>query len=124
MCAYQAAAAFRLFTGRTPDTARMLRHLDVLLTERADRYEDLPKGAAEKVKDFLALVERYRQSYEHGQLAAVTRKLLEEIGYKDDAKSLTSSQASADRKLKSIDHVINSLEAFEKREGPKASLLT
>jgi shikimate dehydrogenase len=31
MCAYQAAAAFELFTGRTPDTTRMLRHLDVLL---------------------------------------------------------------------------------------------
>jgi shikimate dehydrogenase len=35
MCAFQAAAAFHLFTGRTPDTARMLRQLDVLLTERA-----------------------------------------------------------------------------------------
>jgi DNA helicase-2/ATP-dependent DNA helicase PcrA len=92
--------------------------------ERAEGYEDLPKGAAEKVKDFLQLVERYRQSYETGKLAEVTRKLLEEIGYKDDAKSLTTSQASADRKLKSIDHVINSLESFEKREGPKASLLT
>ncbi|MDP9793489.1 shikimate dehydrogenase [Catenuloplanes nepalensis] len=32
MCAYQAAAAFELFTGRTADTARMLRHLDVLLS--------------------------------------------------------------------------------------------
>ncbi len=35
MCAFQAAAAFHLFTGHTPDTARMLRHIDVLLTERA-----------------------------------------------------------------------------------------
>ncbi|GIE95467.1 shikimate dehydrogenase [Actinoplanes rishiriensis] len=34
MCAYQAAAAFQLFTGRTPDTARMLDHLDVLLAGR------------------------------------------------------------------------------------------
>ncbi|GAB2578944.1 shikimate dehydrogenase [Paractinoplanes abujensis] len=31
MCAYQAAAAFELLTGRTPDTARMLRHLDAVL---------------------------------------------------------------------------------------------
>jgi len=92
--------------------------------ERAERYEDLPKGAADKVKEFLQLVERYRRSYEHGNLAATTRQLLEEIGYKDDARSLTTSQAAADRKLQSIDHVINSLEAFEKREGPKASLLT
>ncbi|MET0415259.1 MAG: shikimate dehydrogenase, partial [Actinoplanes sp.] len=35
MCAFQAAAAVHLFPGRTPDTARMLRQLDVLLTERA-----------------------------------------------------------------------------------------
>jgi shikimate dehydrogenase len=34
MCAYQAAAAFELLTGRTPDTARMLRDLDRLLAER------------------------------------------------------------------------------------------
>ncbi|MFF5291463.1 shikimate dehydrogenase [Paractinoplanes globisporus] len=37
MCTFQAAAAFELFTGRAPDTARMLRHLDVLLAETADQ---------------------------------------------------------------------------------------
>ena len=31
MCVFQAAAAFELFTGRTPDTARMLTHLELLL---------------------------------------------------------------------------------------------
>jgi shikimate dehydrogenase len=31
MCVFQAAAAFELITGRAPDTARMLRHLDQLL---------------------------------------------------------------------------------------------
>jgi DNA helicase-2/ATP-dependent DNA helicase PcrA len=92
--------------------------------QRAEGYEDLPAGAAAKVGDFLRLVERYRERYEHGKLALVTRELLEEIGYKDDARSLISSQASAERKLQSIDHVLGSLEAFEKREGPKASLLT
>ncbi|MFK3979043.1 shikimate dehydrogenase [Micromonospora sp. NPDC050397] len=34
MCVFQAAAAFELFTGRTPDTERMLGHLDRLLTAR------------------------------------------------------------------------------------------
>ncbi|MBF9133150.1 shikimate dehydrogenase [Plantactinospora sp. S1510] len=33
MCVFQAAAAFELLTGRTPDTERMLDHLDRLLTE-------------------------------------------------------------------------------------------
>ncbi|HSP77151.1 MAG TPA: UvrD-helicase domain-containing protein [Myxococcaceae bacterium] len=91
---------------------------------RSEQYEDLPRGAAEKVLEFQALVARYRQSYEKGRLAEVTRKLLEEIGYRDDARSLTTSAASAERKLKSIDQVLTSLENFEKREGPKASLLT
>lgn len=35
MCVFQAAAAFELFTGRIPDTARMLRHLGRLLADRA-----------------------------------------------------------------------------------------
>ncbi|GAA2409218.1 shikimate dehydrogenase [Actinomadura vinacea] len=34
MCLYQAAEAFELFTGRTPDTGRMYRHLRRLLDER------------------------------------------------------------------------------------------
>ena len=38
MCAYQAAAAFELLTGRTPDTARMLRALDRLLAERGNHH--------------------------------------------------------------------------------------
>ncbi|WNG29053.1 AAA family ATPase [Cystobacter fuscus] len=92
--------------------------------QRAESYEDLPAGAGAKVTEFIKLVERYRESYEHGKLAQVSRQLLEEIGYRDDAKSLTTSQAAAERKLQSIDFVLNSLESFEKREGPKASLLT
>jgi shikimate dehydrogenase len=37
MCAYQAAAAFELFTGRTPDIERMLLHLSHLLDQRSSR---------------------------------------------------------------------------------------
>jgi DNA helicase-2/ATP-dependent DNA helicase PcrA len=92
--------------------------------ERSEQYEDLPPGAALKVLEFLQLVERYRQGYQKGHLAQVTRQLLEEIGYREDARALSASAASADRKMKSIDQVLGSLEAYEKREGPKASLLT
>lgn len=34
MCVFQAAGAFELITGQTPDTGRMLSHLDRLLTQR------------------------------------------------------------------------------------------
>ncbi|XXF79856.1 UvrD-helicase domain-containing protein [Myxococcaceae bacterium GXIMD 01537] len=91
---------------------------------RGERYEDLPPGAADRVRDFLTLIERYREEYEHGHLAPVTRKLLEEVGFREAARSFAVSISSADKKLKSVDHVLDSLEAFEKREGPKASLLT
>jgi shikimate dehydrogenase len=37
MCVFQAAAAFQLFTGRTPDTGRMLAHLNHLLNGQHSR---------------------------------------------------------------------------------------
>ncbi|ADO70606.1 ATP-dependent helicase [Stigmatella aurantiaca] len=91
---------------------------------RSQGYEDLPAGAAEKVGEFLQLIERYRGLFEEGRLAQVTRQLLEEIGFREATRALAPSISSADKKLKSVDHVLNSLESFEKREGPKASLLT
>ncbi|GAA1031744.1 shikimate dehydrogenase [Virgisporangium ochraceum] len=39
MCVFQAAAAFELFTGRTPDTPRMLRHAEALLSTPGVRDE-------------------------------------------------------------------------------------
>ena len=33
MAVFQAADAFRLFTGREPDAERMLRHFETLVTE-------------------------------------------------------------------------------------------
>jgi DNA helicase II / ATP-dependent DNA helicase PcrA len=92
--------------------------------ERSEQYEDLPAGSGAKVREFLRMIERYRGLFEGGNLAHVTRNLLEEIGFKEAARARAVSLSSADKKLKSVDQVLNSLEAFEKREGPKASLLT
>jgi DNA helicase-2/ATP-dependent DNA helicase PcrA len=91
---------------------------------KADQYEDLPPGAGGKVLEFVEMIERYRAAYEYGQLATATRKLLEEIGFAEATRAHATSSTIADKKLKSVDMVINSLENFEKREGPKASLLT
>ncbi|MFL5346438.1 MAG: ATP-dependent helicase [Hyalangium sp.] len=92
--------------------------------ERGEQYEDLPAGAGGKVREFLRMIERYRGLFEGGNLAQVTRQLLEEIGFKEAARSMALSATSADKKLKSVEQVLTSLENFEKREGPKASLLT
>jgi DNA helicase-2/ATP-dependent DNA helicase PcrA len=86
--------------------------------------EDLPPGAAERVLEFEALVSRYREAFGSGHLSEVTARLLEEIGFKEAARANIPSATVADRKLKSVDQVLTSLSAYEKREGKKADLMT
>ncbi|HLT28491.1 MAG TPA: UvrD-helicase domain-containing protein [Myxococcaceae bacterium] len=92
--------------------------------EDADNCQDLPRGAAEKVKEFLSLITRYREAYEKGQLADTTSQLLEEVGFKEAARAQLNSPTVAERKLAGIDQVLVSLSNYERREGNKASLLT
>ncbi len=92
--------------------------------DRAAEIPDVPQGAPEKVRDFIELVERYRRAFTRGNLAQVTRELLAEIDFVGAARLHAPSAASADRKAKAVAQVIDSLEAYEKREGRKASLLT
>jgi DNA helicase II / ATP-dependent DNA helicase PcrA len=92
--------------------------------DRAAEIETLPRGSAAKIGEFVSLIDRYRKSFTKGNLAQVTQQLIKEIDFVNVAKSEAPSLASGDRKSKAIHHVISSLEAFERREGPKASLLT
>jgi len=92
--------------------------------QKAEAVPDLPQGAAPKVAEFLALIDRYSALFTRGNLAEVTARLLSEIGFAEAARSYTQSAAAAERKLRSIDQVLASLAAFEKREGPKADLLS
>ncbi len=92
--------------------------------ERAAEVETLPKGAAEKVGEFVTLMERYRKAFNKGNLSHLTRELLKEIDFVGSARAAAPTLASGDRKAKAVAHVIQSLENYEKREGPKASLLT
>jgi DNA helicase II / ATP-dependent DNA helicase PcrA len=91
---------------------------------RIDEVPEVADSAKEKVRDFIALVERYRASFSKGRLAEVTRELLQEIDFVGSARLHAASAASADRKAKAVSQVIDSLQAYEKREGPKAGLLT
>lgn len=92
--------------------------------ERAQECEALPKGAAEKLGEFCALVSRYRKGFTKGNLARLSHQLLEEIEFVPNARANAPSLASGDRKAQAVAHVVASLDAFERREGPKASLLT
>ncbi len=92
--------------------------------ERAAEIDTLPLGSAEKLGEFVELMARYRKAFTKGHLAELTRELLKEIGFIDAARSQATTLAAGDRKAKGVAHVIQSLEKYEKREGPKASLLT
>jgi DNA helicase II / ATP-dependent DNA helicase PcrA len=92
--------------------------------QRAEEVDTLPQGAAQKVVEFVELMERYRKSFNKGNLSALTRELLAEIDFVGTARASAPTLAAGDRKAKAVAHVIQSLENYEKREGPKASLLT
>ncbi|HYX92805.1 MAG TPA: UvrD-helicase domain-containing protein, partial [Myxococcaceae bacterium] len=92
--------------------------------QRAGDFDDLPRGAPESVAAFVGMAERYRGLYASGNLAEVTRRLLEEIGFAAAARASTASAKAVDRKIRSIEQMLQSLDAYEKREGPKAGLLT
>ncbi len=85
---------------------------------------DLPRGAPEKVVEFCALIERYRKLFDKGNLAQVTQQLLKEIDFDGNTRGNTTSLAAGDRKVKAVGQLLQSLDAYEKRESPKASLLT
>jgi DNA helicase-2/ATP-dependent DNA helicase PcrA len=92
--------------------------------ERAAEIDTLPTGAAEKVLEFVSLIDRYRKAFNKGNLSHLTKELLKEIDFISAARAQAPTLASGDRKAKAVAHVIQSLEAYEKREGKKASLLT
>ncbi|MBX7097368.1 MAG: UvrD-helicase domain-containing protein [Myxococcaceae bacterium] len=92
--------------------------------KKASTIEDLPRGAGEKVEEFCAMIERYRARFAKGNLARVTEDLLAEVDFEAWARSATSSPTAGDRKVSGFRQVVQSLAAYEKREGPKAGLLT
>lgn len=92
--------------------------------EQVEEVPDLPKGAPEKVREFVELLKRYRRQFNTGNLSSVTADLLHEIDFVGVARAQAVTAASADRKAKGIAQILLSLEAYEKREGKKASLLT
>jgi DNA helicase-2/ATP-dependent DNA helicase PcrA len=95
---------------------------DTLLS--AKEVPELPTGAPDKVLEFCALIERYRKLFSKGNLADVTQRLLTEIDFDGNTRGNTQSLAAGDRKVKAVGQLLQSLQAYEQREAPKASLLT
>jgi len=90
--------------------------------ERAGEAAGLPRGAAERMTDFAALLERARAGFARGPLAEVARRLVEEVDLYGHVRQGVRSIEAGTRKVEAIDGLLRSLEAFERRAGRRPSL--
>jgi DNA helicase II / ATP-dependent DNA helicase PcrA len=83
----------------------------------APRIPELPRGAAERMASFVALVERYRARMSAGDLAEGARALVAEIDLYGHARGTVQSFEAGQRKVDAIDGILRSLEAHEQRSA-------
>ena len=90
---------------------------------RAAEVPDLPRGAAERMAAFVALVERQRARFAEGRLAEAARALVAEVDLHGHARGTVASFEAGQRKVDALDGVLRSLEAWEGRTA-RPSLAT
>jgi DNA helicase-2/ATP-dependent DNA helicase PcrA len=88
---------------------------------QADRVDGLARGAADKIADFVALVDRTRAAFRGGDLLAAARRLVEELDLYAWARGSVASLAAGQRKVDGIDGILRSLEWYQGR-GARGSL--
>jgi DNA helicase-2/ATP-dependent DNA helicase PcrA len=82
---------------------------------RAGEVPDLPRGAAERIGAFVALVERHRSRFADGRPAEAARALVAEVDLFGHARSSVQSFEAGQRKVDALDGVLRSLDAWEQR---------
>ncbi len=82
---------------------------------RAEEVPELPRGAAERMAAFVALIERYRARFREGKLAEAARALVQEVDLHGHARGSVQSFEAGQRKVDALDGVLRSLEAHEGR---------
>ncbi|MFL5272705.1 MAG: ATP-dependent helicase, partial [Anaeromyxobacteraceae bacterium] len=82
---------------------------------RANEAADLPRGAAERMAAFVALVEKYRARFREGHIAEAARALVAEIDLQGHARGTVRSFEAGQRKVDAIDGILRSLESYEAR---------
>jgi ATP-dependent DNA helicase UvrD/PcrA len=82
---------------------------------RAAEVRELPRGAAERMAAFVALVERYRARFREGHLTEAARALVAEVDLYAHARGTVQSFEAGQRKVDAIDGILRSLEWFEAR---------
>ncbi len=92
--------------------------------EAAGAVPGLAPGAAARVEGFSALVRRMRQRLRAEPMGQVARSLLLEIGFAEDARAGARDASVAQARLRGVEGVLGSLEAYQSRYGPRADLVS
>jgi DNA helicase-2/ATP-dependent DNA helicase PcrA len=90
---------------------------------RAPEVADLPRGAAERLIAFTGLVDRYRERFTKGDLAAAARELVAELDLYSYARASVKSPEAGTRKVEAIEGILRSLEGYVGRSA-RPSLAT
>jgi DNA helicase II / ATP-dependent DNA helicase PcrA len=82
---------------------------------RAGEIPDLPRGAADRVAPFVALIRKYAARFAEGKLAENARALVAEVDLYTHARSMVKSLEAGMRKAEGLDGLLRSLERWENR---------
>jgi len=89
---------------------------------RAPEAADLPRGAADRMMAFAALIERYAAAFREGPIGDVARRLVAEVDLNSHARAGVKSAEAAQRKVDAIDSLLRSIEGWAQRTGKKPTL--
>ncbi|BDG04879.1 ATP-dependent helicase [Anaeromyxobacter oryzae] len=85
---------------------------------RAPEVPELPRGAAEKIAGFVAVIERYQARFaERGNIAEVARGLVAEVDLYTHVRASVQSLEAGARKVDALDGLLRSLEGYAQRNA-------
>ena len=88
---------------------------------RAGEAKELPRGAAERMADFVALLDGARERFKGGRPADAAKALVEQLDLRAWARQSVQSAEAGQRKVEGIEGILRSLESYQERSA-RASL--
>jgi DNA helicase-2/ATP-dependent DNA helicase PcrA len=82
---------------------------------RAAEVPDLPRGAAERIAEFVGALGRWRERLAAGKPAEVARALVAEVDLLGYARSSVKSFEAGQRKVEALEGLLRSIDAWEQR---------
>jgi len=92
--------------------------------DEASSVDGLAPGAAARVQGFSELLLRMRERLRREPMGQVARSLLQEIGFSEDSRAGAKDASVAQARMRGVEGVLASLEAYQSREGSRADLIS